>query len=71
MNFKPRIYKKRLYIGNKRITSFIAKELKPFLIKFVLILVVSIMIITMVLGGLAMMLDQGDINIQTQQINLN
>lgn len=51
---KPKIYKKSLYIGQKEIIKFTSAGIKKFLFKIVWIVIVTVMLISMILGGLAL-----------------
>jgi len=68
MNIKPRIYKKTLFIGKKRIFKFTKEYTFKFLHKAIWILLLLILIVTMVFGGVALLL--GSEVQPTQQIQI-
>lgn len=48
---KPKIYKKRLFIGKREVIRFTAKGIKKVLHKIIWIFVVIIILATMIFGG--------------------
>lgn len=56
MNLKPKIYKKTLFIGNKKVFKFTKDYAKKFFHKFFWIVFVVVMLLSMVLGGIALTL---------------
>ncbi len=59
---KPKVYKKSLYIGKKRIFKFTKEYTYKALFKAVWILMFLLIILTMILGGIGMMMNQGTTN---------
>lgn len=51
--FKPKFYKKGLFIGNKRVFKFTKEYTKKFFIKTIWFVVLFLIVITMVFGTLA------------------
>jgi uncharacterized membrane protein len=52
---RPKLYKKTFFIGNKPILKLTSKGLNQFFFKLIWGIIVIVMILSMVLGGLAIM----------------
>ncbi len=52
-NIRPKVYKRTLFFGKNQIIRFTSDGIKKFLFKLTWIVIVAVMLLSMILGGLA------------------
>jgi hypothetical protein len=58
MSLKPRIYKKVLYIGEKKVIKLTKQGIRQAATKVLLVFITAVMLLTMIFGGFALLFSQ-------------